>query len=226
MPCCAPGRPAMPVGVACPTTPTSRRSRPSCRACALVALHFPKWVDGRAYSQAHLLRARYRFAGEIRATGDVLVDMLPLLQRTGFDAVQLRADQSAEAARRALAFFPGHYQGDVAERGRSSRAEADPVSAVDLHARAERRVRGPAGANHRPAAGRGRCAHAGRIVQATSLGAEDMVITDLIARHRAAGRHRHARDRHAARRDAGADPGDRAALRRDGRGLPAASTRR
>ncbi len=39
---------------------------------ALVALHFPKWVDGRAYSQARLLRSRYRFAGEVRATGDVL----------------------------------------------------------------------------------------------------------------------------------------------------------
>jgi len=81
----------------------------------LVALNFPKWVDGRAYSQARLLRSRYRFSGEIRAFGEVLVDMLPLLARTGFDAVQLRADQSLEAAQRALAFFPAHYQGDVHE---------------------------------------------------------------------------------------------------------------
>jgi uncharacterized protein (DUF934 family) len=81
----------------------------------LIALQFPKWVDGRAYSQARLLRARYRFAGEIRATGEVLVDMLPLLQRTGFDAVQLRADQQRESAERALRFFPGHYQGDTVE---------------------------------------------------------------------------------------------------------------
>ena len=80
---------------------------------AMVALSFPKWVDGRAYSQAHLLRSRYRFAGEVRATGEVLVDMLPLLARTGFDAVQLRAGESIEAAKRALGFFPGHYQGDV-----------------------------------------------------------------------------------------------------------------
>ena len=85
-------------------------------ALRAIALHFPKWVDGRAYSQARLLRSRYRFEGEIRATGDVLVDMLPLLQRTGFDAVQLREGQSEEAARRALAFFPGHYQADVVER--------------------------------------------------------------------------------------------------------------
>jgi uncharacterized protein (DUF934 family) len=78
-----------------------------------IALHFPKWVDGRAYSQARLLRARYRFKGEIRAVGDVVVDMMPLLQRTGFDAVQLRTGQSEESARRALGYFPGHYQGDV-----------------------------------------------------------------------------------------------------------------
>jgi len=81
----------------------------------LVALQFPKWVDGRAYSQARLLRARYRFGGEVRATGEVLVDMMPLLKRTGFDAVVLRADQSLDAAERALRFFPGHYQGDVNE---------------------------------------------------------------------------------------------------------------
>ena len=82
----------------------------------LVALRFPKWVDGRAYSQARLLRMRYRFAGEIRATGEVLVDMLPLLLRTGFDAVLLRADQSLAIARRVLGFFPqGHSQGDVSE---------------------------------------------------------------------------------------------------------------
>ena len=39
--------------------------------------------------------------------------MLPLLQRTGFDAVQLRADQSLESGQRALRFFAEHYQGDV-----------------------------------------------------------------------------------------------------------------
>jgi uncharacterized protein (DUF934 family) len=80
---------------------------------ALVALQFPKWVDGRAYSQARLLRSRYRYTGQIRAVGEVLVDMLPLLQRTGFDAVVMRADQSRDAAERALGFFRGHYQGDA-----------------------------------------------------------------------------------------------------------------
>lgn len=82
---------------------------------SLVALQFPKWVDGRAYTQARLLRVRYQFKGQIRATGEALVDMLPLMQRTGFDAVALRRDQSREAAERALGFFAGHYQGAVGE---------------------------------------------------------------------------------------------------------------
>ena len=82
----------------------------------VIALRFPKWTDGRAYSQAALLRGRLRYAGEIRATGDVVADMLPLLARCGFDAVQLRADQRRETAERALGFFDGHYQTTPAER--------------------------------------------------------------------------------------------------------------
>jgi uncharacterized protein (DUF934 family) len=62
-----------------------------------------------------VLRSRLRFPGEVRAIGEVLVDMLPLLQRCGVDAVQLRGDQSIEAAQRALGFFAGHYQADVNE---------------------------------------------------------------------------------------------------------------
>ena len=79
----------------------------------LVALAFPKWTDGRAYSQARLLRSRLRYAGELRATGEVLADMLPLLARTGFDAVELRADQRQDVAERALRHFGAHYQGDT-----------------------------------------------------------------------------------------------------------------
>ncbi|MBP6899929.1 MAG: DUF934 domain-containing protein [Burkholderiaceae bacterium] len=103
----------LPVGVSLPNTVDVETLVPDLPRIALVVLQFPKWVDGRAYTQARLLRARWRFAGEVRATGDVLVDMLPLLQRTGVDAVLLRNDQSLEAAERALGFFAGHYQGDV-----------------------------------------------------------------------------------------------------------------
>ncbi|MBX3606514.1 MAG: DUF934 domain-containing protein [Piscinibacter sp.] len=103
----------VPVGVRVPNDHPIEDLAADLPRLSLVALHFPKWTDGRAYSQARLLRSRWRFAGEVRATGEVLVDMLPLLQRTGVDAVVLRADQSREAAQRALSFFPGHYQGDV-----------------------------------------------------------------------------------------------------------------
>jgi uncharacterized protein (DUF934 family) len=70
-------------------------------------------VDGRAYSQARTLRARLGYRGDLRATGEVLVDMLPLLQRTGVTSVVLQQGQSQAAAERALGFFAGHYQGDV-----------------------------------------------------------------------------------------------------------------
>lgn len=82
----------------------------------VVVLKFPKWTDGRAYSQAVLIRGRLGFAGQIVATGEVLVDMLPLLQRCGFDAVQLRADQKLESAKHALGFFGAHYQTVPPER--------------------------------------------------------------------------------------------------------------
>ena len=82
---------------------------------ALVVLQFPKWTDGRAYTQARLLRRRLSYRGEVRAIGEVLVDMMPLLQRCGFDAVVLRHDQSLDDAQRALRFFDSHYQGDAVE---------------------------------------------------------------------------------------------------------------
>ena len=104
---------AMPVGVLLGNDVEVTEIANDLPLLSLVALQFPKWTDGRAYSQARVLRSRYRYAGELRATGEVLVDMLPLLQRTGFDAVAMRADQSREVAERALGFFPGHYQGDA-----------------------------------------------------------------------------------------------------------------
>jgi uncharacterized protein (DUF934 family) len=104
---------ALPVGVRLDNDQDVEAIEHDLPRLALVVLHFPKWVDGRAYSQARLLRARYRYAGDVRATGDVLVDMAPLLRRTGFSQALLRADQSVAAAEHALNFFPGHYQGDV-----------------------------------------------------------------------------------------------------------------
>jgi uncharacterized protein (DUF934 family) len=92
----------------------------------IVVLQFPKWTDGRAYSQAVLLRGRVRYAGQIRATGEVLADMLPLLRRCGFDAVQMRADQKLETAHRALGYFHSHYQKLPGDARGTSTQEATP----------------------------------------------------------------------------------------------------
>jgi uncharacterized protein (DUF934 family) len=78
-----------------------------------IDLHFPKFTDGRAYSQAVMLRRRRGFTGEIRATGDVLVDQLVQLQRTGFTSAVLRADQDVAHVQRQFERFPGYYQGDA-----------------------------------------------------------------------------------------------------------------
>jgi uncharacterized protein (DUF934 family) len=80
-----------------------------------VDLFFPKFTDGRAFSQAWLLRRRLRFAGEIRATGDVLIDQLQQMQRSGFSEAVLREDQDASHGARLLeGFGGGFYQGDIA----------------------------------------------------------------------------------------------------------------
>jgi uncharacterized protein (DUF934 family) len=76
----------------------------------LIALEFPKFTDGRAISLARLLRSRYGFGGEIRAVGDVLRDQLQFMERCGFDAFELRADQDARAALDSLCDFTVFYQ--------------------------------------------------------------------------------------------------------------------
>lgn len=80
-----------------------------------IDLHFPKFTDGRAFSQAFLLRRRLGFAGEIRATGDVLVDQLQQMARSGFTAAVLRADQDQTIAERQLARYAEFYQGDAVQ---------------------------------------------------------------------------------------------------------------
>ena len=77
-----------------------------------IDLCFPKFTDGRAYSQAFMLR-REGFKGEIRATGDVLIDQLVQMQRMGFDAAVLRADQNPEFAQKQFDRFAAFYQGDA-----------------------------------------------------------------------------------------------------------------
>ncbi len=63
---------------------------------ALCALEFPAFTDGRAYSYARLLRERYGFEGEVRAVGDVLLEQLHFMQRSGFDAFELDSESAIE----------------------------------------------------------------------------------------------------------------------------------
>jgi uncharacterized protein (DUF934 family) len=81
---------------------------------ACIELMFPKFTDGRAYSQAYLLRRRLGFTGDLRATGDVLVDQVLLMQRSGFSSAVLRADQNLAHAQAQLTQFASFYQGDAA----------------------------------------------------------------------------------------------------------------
>jgi uncharacterized protein (DUF934 family) len=80
---------------------------------AVIELHFPKFSDGRAFSQAFLLRRRLGFTGQIRATGDVLIDQLVQMQRSGFSQAVLRADQNLAHGQALLAHYPAFYQGDA-----------------------------------------------------------------------------------------------------------------
>src|SRR6266850_1363339 len=62
-----------------------------------IALVFPSFRDGRAYSQARLLRERHAFAGELRATGQVLRDQFVFMLRAGFDAFEVKKESDAAA---------------------------------------------------------------------------------------------------------------------------------
>ena len=77
---------------------------------AVVVLEFPKFNDGRALSQARLLRERYGYRGEIRATGKVVRDLLLFMHRCGFDAFATDDHVTAEIVRKSLATFSLSYQ--------------------------------------------------------------------------------------------------------------------
>ena len=78
-----------------------------------IDLNFPKFTDGRAYSQAFLLRRRLGFKGDIRATGDVLIDQLVQMERTGFSSAVLREGVDVSDAERQFERFAAFYQGDA-----------------------------------------------------------------------------------------------------------------
>jgi len=80
---------------------------------SLVAIHFPKFADGRGYSSAVLLRTRHGYRGELRAVGDVGRDQLFYLERCGFDAFALAPHRDPHAALASLGDFSVRYQGSV-----------------------------------------------------------------------------------------------------------------
>jgi uncharacterized protein (DUF934 family) len=78
----------------------------------VIAIHFPKFVDGRGYSSAALLRQRYRYQGELRAVGDVLHDQLFFLKRVGFDSYLLKEGKDpTHAIAAGFTTFAEPYQG-------------------------------------------------------------------------------------------------------------------
>lgn len=78
---------------------------------ALVAVSFPAFNDGRAFSHASLLRARLGFTGEVRAVGDVLIDQIPLMLRCGIDSFAVSNETALKRlAENRLPGIANHYQ--------------------------------------------------------------------------------------------------------------------
>ncbi|MFZ1110782.1 MAG: DUF934 domain-containing protein [Rhodomicrobium sp.] len=99
-----------PLGVSWPNDRPESDLAPYLARLSLIALEFPVFRDGRAYTQARLLRERHGFKGEIRATGDVLRDQFLFMVRAGFDAFEVKKDADAEAFAEAVGEFTVRYQ--------------------------------------------------------------------------------------------------------------------
>ncbi len=99
-----------PLGVAWPNDRPESELAPYFPQLSLIALEFPVFRDGRAYTQARRLRERYGFKGDIRATGDVLRDQFLFMVRAGFNAFEVRKPADAEAFAKALSEIQLRYQ--------------------------------------------------------------------------------------------------------------------
>ena len=141
----------------------------------VIALDYPKFTDGRSHSIAYLLRNRLGYQNELRAIGDVLVDHLFYMQRVGFNAFSLRADQKMETALRMLKPFSVSYQGSTDDaRPLFLRAHEEQPAQHDhgltAKIRALEAFLTEITTDHTP------------LTFANSLAYEDMIITDVIAR--------------------------------------------
>jgi uncharacterized protein (DUF934 family) len=109
-----------PIGVVWPNNRKVAELAPHLDRVALVALVFPTFKDGRAYSQARLLRERYGYCGELRATGQILRDQFLFLVRAGFDVLDVAKASDVDAFAPALARYSVFYQ--APGEGRTSAA--------------------------------------------------------------------------------------------------------
>ena len=98
------------VGVILPNNRDPDDLEPYLDRLALIALVFPTFRDGRAYSQARLLRERYSYDGELRATGQVLRDQFVFMMRAGFDAFEVKKDSDALAFEETIKRYSVFYQ--------------------------------------------------------------------------------------------------------------------
>jgi uncharacterized protein (DUF934 family) len=98
------------LGVAWPNNRRVAELEPWLGHLALVALNFPKFRDGRAYSQARLLRETFGFRGTLRATGDVLRDQFHFLVRAGFDSFEVKKPADARVFAEVLGRYSIYYQ--------------------------------------------------------------------------------------------------------------------
>lgn len=124
-----------PVGVIWPNNRNVEDLVPYLGNLAAVALVFPTFRDGRAHSQARLLRERYGYRGELRATGQVLRDQFVFLLRNGFDSFEVKKQSDAEAfaatAERTTAFYQptgDSHRPSALQRRRQLRHSETPVS--------------------------------------------------------------------------------------------------
>lgn len=98
------------VGIRIPNDADVRGLCAESLSAPMIVLEFPTFADGRAYSQARILREELKFEGELRATGDVLRDQVFFLHRCGFDALELRPDKDPKEALTAFDDFTIRYQ--------------------------------------------------------------------------------------------------------------------
>lgn len=99
-----------PLGVRLESAQLAESIAPDLDHLALVAIAFPNFRDGRAYSTARLLRERHGFDGEVRAVGEVLRDQFLFMLRCGFDAFEVRDGTMLEDWLRAVSEITVWYQ--------------------------------------------------------------------------------------------------------------------